>query len=121
VTIERHAVLAARARIVLAELGYANVTVVVGDGSEGYAVAAPYDRILVAAASPRVPSSLIAQLAPSGRLVLPVGEPGLQTLTVIPKDAEGRAFTHEHGGCAFVPLIGAEGWPEGGGGEGVRG
>jgi protein-L-isoaspartate(D-aspartate) O-methyltransferase len=111
VTIERHADLAEHAQATLTELGYANVTVVVGDGSEGYSPAAPYDRILVAAASPHVPEALIEQLALNGRLILPVGEPGLQTLTVITKDAEGRAFTHEHGSCAFVPLIGAQGWP----------
>jgi protein-L-isoaspartate(D-aspartate) O-methyltransferase len=112
VTIERHTDLAERARRTLAELGYTNITVVTGDGSQGYPAMAPYDRILVAAASPRVPQALVAQLAPNGRLILPVGEPGLQTLTVITTDAEGRAFTHEHGGCAFVPLIGAQGWPE---------
>ncbi len=111
VTIERHPDLAERARALLAELGCHNITVVVGDGSQGCPAAAPYDRILVAAASPRVPTALIDQLAPNGRLILPVGEPGLQTLTVITKDASGRAFTHEHGGCAFVPLIGAQGWP----------
>lgn len=111
ITVERHADLAERARVVLDELGYRNVTVLVHDGSEGYAAAAPYERIIVAAASPRVPEALVTQLAPGGRLVLPVGDPNLQTLTVITKDAEGRAFTHEHGGCAFVPLIGAQGWP----------
>jgi protein-L-isoaspartate(D-aspartate) O-methyltransferase len=112
VSIERHPALAERARTLLAELGYANVAVVIGDGSEGYAPAAPYDRILVAAASPRVPQALSAQLAPNGRLILPVGDPGEQTLTVITKDDMGRAFTHEHGACAFVPLIGAQGWPD---------
>ncbi|HZO88980.1 MAG TPA: protein-L-isoaspartate(D-aspartate) O-methyltransferase [Chthonomonadaceae bacterium] len=111
ITVERHAALGEQARVRLAELGYTNVTVRIGDGSEGYAAAAPYDRIHVAAASPRVPEALIAQLAPEGRLIIPVGEPGLQTLTVITKDSAGRAFTHEHGGCAFVPLIGAQGWP----------
>lgn len=111
ISIERFPELAERARGILAELGYKNVTIIVGDGSEGYPAAAPYDRITVAAATPRVPQALIEQLAPNGRLILPVGDPSLQTLTVITKDAEGHAFTHEHGGCAFVPLIGAQGWP----------
>lgn len=110
VTIERHPALAEHARLVLEAQGYTTVKVVVGDGSEGHAPEAPYDRILVAAASPRVPQSLVAQLAPNGRLILPVGEDNVQTLTVVTKDAEGNAFTHEDGACSFVPLIGAEGW-----------
>jgi len=111
-TIERHAELAEHARATLQELGYQNVTVVVGDGSLGYPEGAPYDRIFVAAASPRTPESLIAQLAPNGRLIIPVGTTEPQTLTLITKDASGQTFIHEHGGCGFVPLIGAEGWPD---------
>ena len=112
ITIERHPALAQRAEELLSTLGYTNITFCIGDGSEGYPPQSPYDRILVAAAAPRVPEPLIAQLAPLGRLILPVGEPGLQTLTVITKDAEGHAFTHEHGACGFVPLIGRQGWPD---------
>lgn len=110
-TIERIAFLADQARQRLAELGYSNVTVVVGDGSEGYAEAAPYDRILVAAGSPRVPEALVEQLASGGRLVLPVGDSDLQILTVVTKDEEGNVTTESHGDCAFVPLIGVQGWP----------
>jgi protein-L-isoaspartate(D-aspartate) O-methyltransferase len=112
VTIERHAELAEQARQILTELGYTNVKLIVGDGTEGYPAGAPYDRIVVAASAPRVPEALLAQLAPNGRLVMPVGDAAVQTLTLITKDADGHAFTHEHGGCAFVPLIGAQGWPE---------
>jgi protein-L-isoaspartate(D-aspartate) O-methyltransferase len=111
-SIERHPELAERARARLSELGYGRVTVVVGDGSEGYAPQAPYDRILVAASSPSVPEALVTQLVPGGRLILPVGETGIQTLTLITKDAAGHVETLACGNCAFVPLIGAQGWPE---------
>ncbi len=113
VTIERHAALAESARERLATLGYDRVEVVVGDGSQGYPSRAPYDRILVAAAAPCVPDPLLAQLASNGRMVLPVGERGLQTLTVVTKDADGKASIHEDGECVFVPLLGAHGWRAG--------
>lgn len=112
VTIERHAELAEQAQERLRALGYANITVVLGDGSEGYAPAAPYDGILVAAAAPHVPEALVAQLAPNGRLVLPVGDSAWQILTVVSRDAKGNLSTQEHGECAFVPLVGAQGWSE---------
>jgi protein-L-isoaspartate(D-aspartate) O-methyltransferase len=112
VTIERHIELAAQARKRLVEVGAANVTVVIGDGSEGYADAAPYDRILVTAAAPRVPEALLSQLAAGGRLVAPVGGSALQTLIIVTRDTEGRLSTQEYGVCAFVPLIGVQGWPD---------
>lgn len=72
-TIERHEELANKAREILARLGYANVHVVHGDGSLGLPEQAPFDRILVAAAAPRIPESLVEQLGDGGRLVVPVG------------------------------------------------
>lgn len=109
ITIERHAVLAAAAEAVLRSLCIENVRVFVGDGTEGYAVAAPFDRILVTAGAPAVPETLEAQLAPEGRLVIPVGPPGHQVLTVI--DRHGAEYVHHEGeGCVFVPLIGRHGW-----------
>jgi protein-L-isoaspartate(D-aspartate) O-methyltransferase len=109
ITIERHAALAAGAERVLHELGVSNVRVIVGDGSEGYAEQAPYDRILVTAGAPAVPESLQAQLADDGRLVIPVGSAGHQVLTVI--DRHGTEFVRREGeGCVFVPLIGRHGW-----------
>lgn len=110
VTIERHARLSARAADVLFELGVTNVQVVVGDGSEGYPPAAPYDRTLVAAGAPVVPNALKQQLADNGRLVIPVGPPGFQRLVLV--ERLGNTFTEYEGeGCVFVPLVGRHGWP----------
>ena len=111
ISIERHAALAETARQRLAALGYANVTVIVGDGSIGGAPGAPYDGILVAAAAPRVPEALKRQLSDGGRLVIPVGSPGQQDLVVIRRDPGGQFFESTRDPCVFVPLIGQEGWP----------
>jgi protein-L-isoaspartate(D-aspartate) O-methyltransferase len=110
VTIERLPELAEAARERLESLGYRNVRVVVGDGSIGFAESAPYDGILVAAASPRVPPSLRQQLTDGGRLVIPVGPPDQQRLTVVMRDADSFVETVQEG-CVFVLLRGAEGWP----------
>lgn len=110
-TIERLPELAESARSILQELEYHNVSVVVGDGSEGYPPNAPFDCILAAASSPQVPPALIEQLAPEGRLLIPVGLTNDQTLLLITRDAEGKTSTQSHGWCSFVPLIGAQGWP----------
>ena len=111
VTVERHAALADLARRTLAYLGYENVRVVVGDGTRGWREGAPYDRIIATAASPVVPPSLVEQLAPGGRLVLPVGGRDDQRLLLLTKDASG-VTERVIGPVRFVPLIGAEGWPE---------
>ncbi len=109
VTIERHPSLAARAKATLAAQGILNVHIVVGDGSNGYAPEAPYDRILVTAGAPTVPEPLRAQLADGGRLVMPVGLETFQRLIVI--ERQGDAYTeHEGEGCVFVPLVGRYGW-----------
>jgi protein-L-isoaspartate(D-aspartate) O-methyltransferase len=110
ISIERHAALAARAIETLASIGIANVQVIVADGSDGYPPHAPYDRILVAAGAPDVPASLEAELADGGRLVIPVGPPAFQRLTVV--DRRGESFVRTEGeGCVFVPLVGRHGWP----------
>jgi protein-L-isoaspartate(D-aspartate) O-methyltransferase len=110
VTIERHAELAAQAGRVLADLKIANVDIRVGDGSRGYPDGGSFDRILVTAGAPAVPESLKAQLAPGGRLVIPVGPSHFQHLLVI--DRRGDRFVETQGdACVFVPLIGREGWP----------
>lgn len=110
-SIERHAELAEAARQRLLRLGYTNVDIVVGDGTLGYPPRAPYDVILVSAAAPQVPQALIEQLQIGGRLVLPVGSRELQDLMLIRKD-EGGIRQIRLDGCAFVPLIGAEGFRE---------
>jgi protein-L-isoaspartate(D-aspartate) O-methyltransferase len=110
VSVERHAALAARAVETLASLGLTNVEVIVGDGSAGYPARAPYDRILVAAGAPEVPAELQDQLADGGRLVIPVGPPAFQRLTVV--DRRGESLVRTDGeGCVFVPLVGRSGWP----------
>jgi len=112
VTIERRPELARLATTTLAALGYTNVEVVVGDGTVGYPGAAPFDAILVAAGAPRVPESLKQQLSSAGgRLVIPIGPAAQQLLTLVVRH-DDQFKESVHGGCVFVPLVGAEGWPE---------
>jgi protein-L-isoaspartate(D-aspartate) O-methyltransferase len=109
-SVERLPVLAAAARQRLAELGYGDaVEVRVGDGSAGMPDGAPWSRILVAAAAPRVPDALTAQLADGGRLVIPVGARWEQDLVLVERDG-GRLRTTNHGACVFVPLVGEGGY-----------
>jgi len=110
-SIERHLELAEVARVRLCRLGYTNVEIIVGDGTLGYLPKAPYDVILVSAAAPQVPESLVAQLARDGRMVLPVGTRDLQELVLIQKDETGLRQVRLDG-CAFVPLIGEQGFEE---------
>ena len=111
ITIERRAELAEAAEQRLASLGYNNVAVIVGDGSNGFPRRAPYGGIIVTAGAPLVPSSLQQQLADGARLVVPVGTAFQQDLVII--ERQGNAFVQTRGeGCVFVPLVGAEGWPE---------
>ena len=111
ITIERREDLADDARDRLADLGYANITVITGDGSRGYPARAPYGGIMVTAGAPLVPANLEAQLGDGARLVVPVGTTTHQELVVIERD--GETFARSQGeGCVFVPLVGVEGWPE---------
>ncbi|HEU0061559.1 MAG TPA: protein-L-isoaspartate(D-aspartate) O-methyltransferase [Hyphomicrobiaceae bacterium] len=114
--IERHPSLVEAARARFARLGYDNIEIRVGDGTLGWAQAAPFDAILVSAGGPKVPPALKQQLAIGGRLVIPVGECGRrQSLLRVTRTAEA-AFEEENlGSVKFVPLIGKGGWPEGGG------
>jgi protein-L-isoaspartate(D-aspartate) O-methyltransferase len=109
VTIERIPELAAEARRTLAELGYANVDVRVGDGSLGVPERAPFDAIAVAAAAPTVPPALYAQLSEGGRLVLPRGTRWGQELVLVVRTPEGPA-ERKSIPCRFVPLVGDEGF-----------
>ncbi len=111
-TIERKAKLVEFAKENLEAAGYSDrVTVILADGTLGYAPGAPYDRVMVAAAGPKIPPALIEQLAEGVRLLIPVGRRTYyQQLKLLEKDYEGK--THSKGlmGVAFVPLIGEEGW-----------
>jgi protein-L-isoaspartate(D-aspartate) O-methyltransferase len=111
VSIERRPELAAAAAANLAALGYHNVRVIVGDGTLGAPAFAPFDGILVTAGAPRVPAALASQLRDHARLVIPVGQPGHQELAVITRDGD-RYDEVRREPCVFVPLIGADGWPE---------
>ncbi len=108
-TIERHEELATKARVILTKLGYANVHVVVGDGSVGFRQQAPFDKVLVAAAAPKIPETLLAQLVDGGLMVVPVGNRFEQQVQVVRKTGSDSVVTlHEF--CRFVPLVGKEGW-----------
>ena len=100
------------ARSNLEKAGYSDrVTLVEGDGSLGYPDRAPYDRIVVAAAAPRVPQTLASQLQPGGILIIPVGGRMFpQELVKVRKNEKGRSEQTSLGGVAFIPLIGKEGF-----------
>ncbi len=111
-SVERIPELAERARSTLARLGYANVSMRIGDGSVGWPQEAPFDRILVTAASPAVPAALRDQLADNGLIVLPVGDlRGAQELVVARRTGATIALRTSIG-CRFVPLVGLGGFPE---------
>jgi len=110
-TVEIVSELAEFARKNIEKAGYGDrITVICGDGSEGYAEKAPYDRVLVTAAAPDVPKPLIEQLKNGGVLVIPVG--GIyfyQTLLRVRKE-DGKIVRENLGGVAFVPLVGKHGY-----------
>lgn len=111
-SIERIGDLAREAQARIRQLEIYNATVKCFDGTLGWAANAPYDGILVAAGGPTIPEPLIAQLKIGGRLVVPVGESReSQRLIRVIKTDQGRK-EEDHGGCAFVPLIGQHGWSD---------
>lgn len=105
VTMERNAILAARAAETLAALGHRDVQIIRGDGSLGHPAGAPYDRIIVTAALPGIPASLAAQCGPGGRIVAPIGNRDRQELVV---SVDG--VTRRVAGVRFVPLVGEKGF-----------
>ena len=109
-SIERHAGLAQNAERVLAKLGYTNIVVLVGDGSEGLPQDAPFDAIIVSAAAPELPSTLVEQLRDGGRMVIPVGPAHAQELQLAQKQ-QGQLLVSYLEGCRFVPLITGRGYP----------
>ena len=107
--IERIPEVAELAKANLAAIGIKNVDVIVGDGTLGYPKKAPYEGIIITAATPSVPRPLIEQLAEGGRFVAPVGGRDIQELIRLRKK-DGSITEEHHGGVRFVPLIGECGW-----------
>ena len=111
--IERQHELVEVARERLQRLGYDNVEIVEGDGTKGWRDGAPYDAIVAAASGSHVPRPLVEQLAPGGRIVMPIGDPGwVQQLVKVTKNDDGTLVQQDLGGVRFVPLIGEEGWKD---------
>ncbi len=106
--VERIPDLAQAARESLAAAGITTVNMMIGDGTLGWRAYAPFDAILVAAASPQVPTPLVEQLGPGGRMVIPVGPPDHQTLTLVERDNDTIRQT-EISDVRFVPLVGRHG------------
>lgn len=111
VTVERMPALSESAQRVLDTLGVANVELHLANGTLGWPPGAPYDRIIVTAAGPEVPTALLEQLAPDGRLVMPVGTLKAQRLVLVQQTGDGFEET-ALGGVRFVPLVGEGGWTE---------
>jgi len=110
-TVERHEELARIATRRIRALGFENVHVLHADGTLGWPDHAPFDAIIVAAGGPKIPPPLLEQLAPGGRLVIPVGSGrDLQKLVRVTRSADGQLHQEDLGDVRFVPLIGAQGW-----------
>lgn len=108
-TVERHAELAALARMNFIRLQYSTISVITDDGSEGIEKEAPFDAIVVAAAVPDFPPALFEQLVEGGRMVIPIGPPDLQVLYLVRK-VNGEMVKDRMEDCRFVPLIGKQGY-----------
>jgi protein-L-isoaspartate(D-aspartate) O-methyltransferase len=111
ISVERHAPLSEQAGALLRQLGYRNVTLVVGDGTVGWPARAPYDRIIVTAAAAQCPPALFDQLKEGGILVIPLGGHEYEALQAI-RNVAGSPQATNLSACRFVPLVGAQGWPE---------
>ncbi len=110
-SIERTPSLSKMAERILSDLGFENVKIVEGDGTEGWQENAPYDAIIVTAGAPKIPVALVDQLADRGRLVIPVGNRYAQVLNKVTKIG-GETRIEEGAGCRFVDLIGRHGWTD---------
>ncbi|MDR3038064.1 MAG: protein-L-isoaspartate(D-aspartate) O-methyltransferase [Candidatus Adiutrix sp.] len=113
--VERLEPLFRKGRDNLARLGLTNISLKLADGTWGWPEAGPYEAVIVAAGGPRVPPPLLEQLAPGGRLVIPVGPTAAaQKLTLIRQGPDGGAAERQTlGDCRFVALVGRHGWSEG--------
>jgi protein-L-isoaspartate(D-aspartate) O-methyltransferase len=110
-TVEYREELASGARERLQRLGYGNIHVYCGDGSQGLEAFAPYDGIIVAAAAPHLPEPLMQQLAEGGRMIVPVGGEEHQVLLLLTKHG-GKFSSERRDPCRFVPLLGRHGWKD---------
>jgi protein-L-isoaspartate(D-aspartate) O-methyltransferase len=108
-SVERVQALLAQARLALHQCGVTNVSFLLGDGTIGWREFAPYDAILVSAGSPEIPQPLLDQLAPNGRLLIPLGDRDEQMLVLVTKTASGLE-RRDIGLVRFVPLLGTHGW-----------
>lgn len=104
ITIERHTVLHNKAKLLLQQIGY-KLTCILGDGYVGYEEKAPYDGIIITAAAPFVPKSLLKQLKINGHLIIPLGKGGTQVMTRITRSSETDFRTEQFGDFAFVPML----------------
>jgi protein-L-isoaspartate(D-aspartate) O-methyltransferase len=111
-TVERIPELSERAQQKLQEIGYKNIKFRVGDGSEGWPEHAPYDRIIVTAAAAGIPEEVLRQLRVGGKMILPLGEKGIQQLVLLHKQETGRVQQKRLGEVRFVELKGKYGWKE---------
>ncbi|MFW6334748.1 MAG: protein-L-isoaspartate(D-aspartate) O-methyltransferase [Desulfosalsimonas sp.] len=111
-TIERNRTLYERARKIFEQLGYYNIIARYSDGTIGWREEGPFDAVIVTAGAPEIPRPLVDQLAPGGRMVIPVGSSLSQKMVKIVKDERGIQQT-ELGGCRFVRLVGQYGWKDG--------
>jgi protein-L-isoaspartate(D-aspartate) O-methyltransferase len=111
-SVERVRELSSRARKALDQLGFLNVALLVGDGTIGWRKYAPFDAIVVSAASPSIPKAFLDQLGEPGRMLIPIGTKDSQDLVLVRK--EGGIVTEEpvQAGCTFVPLLGRFAWKE---------
>jgi len=109
-TIEYYEPLSRRAQNILGYLKFDNIHFKVGDGSTGWEEEGPYDRIMVTAAAGRIPDTLIEQLIPGGKILLPYGPPSHQTMIIITKLEDGSTTTEELIGVRFVEFVGEYGW-----------
>jgi protein-L-isoaspartate(D-aspartate) O-methyltransferase len=110
-TIERISKIAKRTRKILDELGYSNIVSKVGDGTLGWKEFSPFDRILITASAPKMPTKLFEQLSENGIMVVPIGGSWAQDLLRI-KKINNKPETENICGCVFVRLIGENGWKE---------
>ena len=111
VSVERVPELTGSAKARLDRLGYTNCRIEQANDEIGWPAGAPYDRIIVAAAAPKVPAALSSQLGPGGKMVIPVGRRSGQDLLVVSRELDGLTVK-KSGKCMFVPLIGRDAWPD---------